>query len=290
MVGQLTLFRDVFHNLGNLLSVGLIVFHFHKHIRLMRVMYHPRTRCLIRRYPKIAFKYLINYAALNLATRHRLALVTSHYSLVQQCFNDEFSVDLHEGKLRMWESDQGGDGNLTLHLNFPSKFHTEGDLCITMCLAGREIYRVVFVLSSGLNFGLGQPNVIFVTCVQGLAKQVTLRSAAARCDDVHPADLLMSAIAGVAASLNITVVGIRSDQQICNSGRTYFSYDSFFEQYGVLNPVTNAYVMTVPIEHKELTLIAPKHRARTRRKRVFRDGVSDSVQQALAPYLTNPRH
>ena len=78
MAAQYMMFRDAFHQLGNILSVSLVIFHFHKHIKLMRVMYHPRTRGLVRRYPKIAYKYLVKYASLNLPTRGRLVLVTSH--------------------------------------------------------------------------------------------------------------------------------------------------------------------------------------------------------------------
>ena len=281
--------RDAAHHFGNFLSVSRIVFHFHKHINLMRVLYNPRTRRLLRRHPKIAYKYLVNYAALNLATRCRLALVTSHYSLVQKFFNDVFSDVLYGDRLSLWKSGQA-DFPLTIDLDFPATFHTEGDLCITMRLAEREVYRMVFILSSGVTFGLGRQNVIFLTCVQGLTNQTTLRGITAQCGEVHPADVLMVVVQGIAASLGIaTLVGIRSDQQIANSGKTFFSYDSFFEEYGALDHDMNAYLIKVPLQRKELTLIPSKHRARARRKRAFRDAVNDAVQHALMPYLTGAR-
>ncbi len=286
MATQLMLFRDVVHNLGNFLSVSLIVFHFHKHIKLMRVMSHPRTRPLVRRHPKIAYKYLVKYAALNLATRCRLALVTSHYSLVQKFFNDAFSDEVYGDRLSLWKSPQP-DFPLSIDLDFPAPFHTEGDLCATMRLGDREVYRMVFILSSGATFGLGEQNVIFITCVQGLTNQATLRGITAECNDVHPADVLMAVVQGIATSLGIaTMVGIRDDQQICNSGRTYFSYDSFFDEYGALDQKVNAHLIRVPLQRKELALIPAKHRARTRRKRAFRDAISNDVQQTLKPYLT----
>lgn len=284
------LLRDTIHNLGNLLSVGLVIFHFHKHIKLMRVMNHPRTRPLVRRYPKIAYKYLVKYAALNLATRCRLALVTSHYSLVQKLFNDAFSDRVYGDRLTLWKSEEA-DFPLTIDLDFPATFHTEGDLCITMRLAERQVYRMVFILSSGATFGLGQQNVIFLTCVQGMANTSTLHGVSAECNDVHPADVLMAVVQGIAASLDIaTVVGIRDEQQICNSGKTFFSYNSFFEEYGVLDHAMNAYLIRLPLQRKELSLIPAKHRARTRRKRQFRDAITTAVQETLTPYLTGSRH
>lgn len=289
MAAQLMLFRDAVHNFSNFLSVSLIIFHFHKHIKLMRVMNHPRTRPLVRRHPKIAYKYLVNYAALNLATRCRLALVTSHYSLVQKFFNDAFSDVVYGDRLSLWKSERP-DFPLTIDLDFPATFHTEGDLCITMRLAEREVYRMVFILSSGKTFGLGEQNVIFLTCVQGMASHATLRSITAECSEAHPADVLMAVVQGIAASLGIaTLVGIRTDQQIANSGKTFFSYDSFFEEYGALDRGLNAYLIRLPLQRKELALIPSKHRARTRRKRIFRDSVGDAVQHALAPYLTGAR-
>jgi uncharacterized protein VirK/YbjX len=282
---QLVLFRDVVHHLGNFLSVGLIVFHFHKHIKLMRVMYHPRTRPIVRRHPKVAYKYLVKYAASNLATRCRLALVTSHYSLVQKLFNDAFTDAVYEDRLILWKSEKA-DFPLTIELDFPATFQTEGDLCLTMRLAGNEVYRIVFILSSGLNFRLGQQNVIFLTCVQGMANHDTLRSITAQCSEVHPADVLMAAAQGIAASLGITtLVGIRTDQQICNSGKTFFSYDRFFEELGALDHSINAYVIRLPLQRKVLALIPAKHRARASRKRAFRDAVSSAVAHTLTPYL-----
>ena len=289
MAAQLMLLRDAVHHLGNVLAGSLIVFHLHKHIRLMRVMHHPHTRRLVRMYPKIAYKYLVNYASLNLATRCRLALVTSHYSLVQKFFNNAFSDLVYGDRLSLWKSERA-DFPLTIDLDFPATFQTEGDLCITMRLAERPVYRMVFILSSGVTFGLGQQNVIFVTCVQGLTNQVRLRGITAQCSEVHPADVLMAVLQGIAASLGIAaLVGIRTDQQIANSGRTFFSYDSFFEEYGALDQGMNAFLIKVPLQRKELVLIPSKHRARTRRKRVFRDAVSDAVQHALTPYRTSAR-
>lgn len=286
MAAQYMMFRDAFHQLGNILSVSLVIFHFHKHIKLMRVMYHPRTRGLVRRYPKIAYKYLVKYASLNLPTRGRLALVTSHYSLVQKFFNDAFSDVVYGDRLSLWKSPRA-DFPLAIDLDFPGTFHTEGDLCITMRLGDRDVYRMVFILSSGATFGLGQQNVIFITCVQGLTNHETLRHISGECCDVHPADTLMAVLQGIAATLDITtLVGIRTDQQICNTGKTYFSYDSFFEEYGMLDQGMNAYLIRVPLQRKELALIPARHRARTRRKRAFRDAVSDAVRHTLTPYLT----
>ncbi|UTY59378.1 DUF535 family protein [Massilia sp. erpn] len=285
MAAQLMLLRDTLHHLGNFLSVGFIVFHFHKHIKLMRVMYHPRTRHLIRRHPKIVYKYLVKYAALNLATRCRLALVTSHYSLMQKFFNDAFADMVYGDKLVLWKSEQA-NSRLTIDLDFPATFHTEGDLCISMKLAERAVYRLVFILSSGATFGLEQQNVVFITCVQGLVSQTALRPVIAECDDTHPADVLMAAVQGVAVSLGIsTLVGIRTEQQVCSSEKTYFSYDNFFEEYGMLDRGMNAYLISIPMPRKDLALIPSKHRARARRKRVFRDAICDSVQHTLAPYL-----
>lgn len=289
MVNQFVLLRDICHQFANILSVSLIVFYLHKHIQLLRVMYTRRMRYLVRRHPKIIYKYLVKYAALNLGTRCRLALLMSHYSLVQKLFNEAFATVVYRDCLVLWKDDSV-ERPLELVLEFPETFHTEGDLCITMRMSGQPAYRIVFILSSGQALGLGQQNIIFITCVQGLTNQAGVRGITEKCVDVHPADALMAAVQGMATALNITtLVGIRTNQQLCDSGKTFFSYDGFFEEYGELDKNLDAYLIGVPIQRKDLTQIPSKHRARTRRKRIFRDAVGDAVQNALTPYLCNER-
>ncbi len=61
------------------------------------------------------------------------------------------------------------------------------------------------------------------------------------------------------------------------------------EQITTLLSRHDAYLIKVPLQRKDLTLIPSKHRARARRKRAFRDAVKDAAQHALTPYLTGTR-
>lgn len=271
-------------SLNDLWRVMKLLVHPARHFLLRRVMLHENTRQLCRRHPNLAYKYLVDYASKALSTEQRRVLLMEHYCFVQTHFVASFIGAISEGQVCLWQLPIEGR-HLTINLDFPASMHTEGDLRLTLKMDGLEVYRLIFIIGNGAALGVNSTHAILITCVQGLQALPELRAATALCDDVHPSHLLISALSGLAQAVGVhTLVGIRTPDQIANTGRIFFSYDDFFAKYGKLHDDSGAYVIGLPLEQKSIALIPAKHRGRTRTKRAFRQVVEDSACSALARF------
>jgi uncharacterized protein VirK/YbjX len=270
-------------NARSALRVGAGLLAARRHRDLVQLINHPSTAAFAARHPKLAYKYLVTYAAQNLNTTQRHALLLSHYRALQTRLSARQCTAILDDRLPVWRS-APDDTPLAIHLSFPAAIQTEGDLCLTLKIGQLALYRIVFIVGDGDVFGLRTTPVLFITCIQGLASQLHIRAAKAACQDVHPADLLMAALDGVARALGIeAIVGIATDNQIANKGRFFFSYETFFEQYGALaHTHTQTMLIPAPLMHKQIALVASKHRKRSTAKRAFRSDVGAAVAAAIA--------
>ena len=253
-----------------------------RHRALTKVLDHPDTAAFGQRHPKVRYKYLFNYAAKNLTTKQRHALLAGHYRTVQAQLSARQLTAILDNRLPIWRG-SAPDTPLSIHLGFPAAVQTEGDLCVTMKIGQLEMYRIVFILAGGALFGLEARPVIFITCIQGLASQLHMRAAKDVCCDVHPADMLMAALDGVARVLGVvTIAGIATANQVAHKHGFKFSYEAFFEQYGArAHGASQTMLIAAPLTHKQIALVASKRRKRSTAKREFRDAVGASAAAAL---------
>lgn len=250
-----------------------------RQIRINTVLAHRSTKAFARANLRLQLKYLVEYASRALSTQQRWTLLCKHYEFLQRYFSATFFQQIFASEICLWTS-AAAETTISIVLDFPHLMHTEGDLRITMKLDDAPIYRLIFVVGSGDIFDSPQKNVILVTCIQGLAETRLLRIAANACEQVHPSDLLMSALGGFAQACSIeTAFGIKTADQIANTGKIYFSYEEFFEKYGASYGCGGLYRFTVPFLQKEMHTISSNHRSRTRRKRELKCRVA---QEAIA--------
>lgn len=267
--------------------VSTVLCHPLRHAYLARLLSRPAMRDFSTNKIKLQFKYLVDYASMNLSTHERYQVLCAHYLFLQEHFRPDFLRAICSDSIQVWHH-SNANSPLTIDLNFPESMQTEGDLCLTLHTGERKIYRLIFSIAVGATFGLGAPYIILITCVQGLQSTADIRDVAASCQDIHPADLLMAALAGVAGAIGIdTLMGITTDNQIANKGRIFFSYDDFFGRYGEYWDRINAYQITLPYPQKSLTEIAAKHRGRTRAKRKCRWQLTEKCRFSVTDYLIN---
>lgn len=276
---------DVTGTLADAWRVSHLLRHPLRHARLAWLLSRSPMRGFAANRTKLRLKYLVDYAAKGLSTEQRYQLLNAHYAFLQHRFQPRFLRTVATGAVCVWtHAEAEPPVLLTIELDFPSTMHTEGDLCLTLKSGRRAIYRLIFSIARGATFGIDQAHVILVTCVQGLQGSAELRAVAAACHDVHPSDLLMAALGGVATASGIaTLVGISTKNQIANKGRIFFSYDDFFAKYGQHRAAIDAYEIALPFAQKPLSEIAAKYRGRTRAKRSLRQAVGAAAQAALAP-------
>lgn len=257
-----------------------------RHIRLSWLLSHSMMRSFAAHRTKLRLKYLVEYAAKNLTTEQRYYVLSAHYIFLQRKFQPVFLESVANGPVCIWQQASSKHAALTIEMDFPSSMHTEGDLRLTLKSGRRSVFRLIFSIAHGVTFGIHQDDVILITCLQGLQGTLDVRDVSAACNGVHPTDLLMAALGGVATAIGIDIlIGITTANQIANKGRIFFSYDDFFAIYGRYRDGIDAYVIAVPFAQRPISEIASKYRGRTNAKRNLRHAVSASAQGAMAPFL-----
>lgn len=277
--GKLSLDRHKFQKGFRLLS------NLRGHRQLMRVLHHAQTEGLVATYPKLAFKYLDDYALIGLSPAVRLSLIIAHYTFLQQTFKATFLDDLDRHPIRLWQTTIDG-ATFEVALGFPQKFHSEGDLCLTFTTDGEFVYRLIFIVVRGHSLGLADKNYLLISSIQGVRGFDRVKIATKTCHEVHPTDILMAVASGIGASVGIdTVLGIRTDAQIANKGNFFFSYDGFFAGYGELELQSQLYQIHLPLKEKPIDLIKSKYQKRTLRKRAFKKEITNRSCESLQTYL-----
>ncbi|QRX81263.1 DUF535 family protein [Glaciimonas sp. PAMC28666] len=256
-----------------------------RHIKLINTLSHPQVAKLTLDNPEMSYKYLRNYISLDISKKNSLAILTGHYTYLQKHFRSNFLEVIYNFPVRLW-SQNINDNLVEIVIGFPHTIDYEGDLCLIFKIDKVSIYRIIFVIANGAPFGVPDENVIFVSSVQGMHDFENVKLATKVCHDIQPAQLLMAAMSGLTSSLGFkTMVGIGNKNQISQGKKFYFSYNTFFEKYGVLMSETNFFKIPVPFAEKPLELIEMKHRKRTQKKRAFKNEISEHVALAMEQFF-----
>jgi uncharacterized protein VirK/YbjX len=262
-----------------------IIFNIKDQLYLLRVLHHPQTKRMAISHPKLAFKYLDNYASLNLSTKHRLSLLTAHYSFLQRHFRRDFLDIIEHPSITLW-TECIDNVDVALNLDFPQKLHAEGDLCLTLTNNGQFIYRLIFVIARGDIFGVVDDHVILISSIQGVYGLDSVKSTTKACHDMHPTHLLMAAVSGIASAIGIdTIFGIKTKHQIANNDNFHFSYDLFFKGYGNIAGPLSLYRIPLPFAETPIHLIKSNHKKRTLEKRLYKHGIRHQSGLAIKQYL-----
>ncbi len=255
--------------------------------RLNAILAHASIHPFVIQDYRLRLKYLVAYASRSMSTAQRWSILCGHYEFLQERFSESFFTHVFTAHISLWTR-VTRQGAISIVLDFPASMQTEGDLRMTVVVGGKPVYRLIFVVGPAGAVEQSAKHALFITCIQGLADSALLRLTANECEQMHPSDLLMSALAGFAQTCGIdTVFGIKTIDQVANSGRIYFSYDEFFEQYGKLSQGRNLYRIEIPFPHKAINTIAAHHRSRTRRKRELGESVSAAAREKMRRFRTD---
>jgi uncharacterized protein VirK/YbjX len=213
---------------------------------LMRVMAHPGLAGLVRRRPRLLFKYLHGaYLASGLDSACRLAILTHHYACLSRTFRLGFlRTQLTQG-MALWRRPLD-PAAACITLVF-SAHDLEGELMLAFWLGDDWIYTASLTLAhgdlmeSGAEAGgapgrtSGHPAALLITGLQGAAGKLALiRQATRACVDIAPPYLLLAAVRGIAAALGIhRILAVGNGRQLAKaSGRALFDYDRFWTSLG----------------------------------------------------------
>jgi len=261
-----------------------LLFSLREHASVLRVLSHPQSVQMARKYPLLAFKYLGRYLAVGLPLRTRRSIFIAHFQFLQRRFATTFLASLESLPATLWRKVIGRQ-TFEIALGLNHVIEHEGDLLLFLRMDGVVVYRMVFVFASGRDFHLSDETIIVVSGVQGAPDFDRVKLATRMCCDIQPAHLLMVALGALAEVAGVsTMLGLHQARQLF-SRSVVFSYDKFFAVYGREIPGQKLYLIQVPYIEKPLLEIQPSHRKRTLRKRRFKAETHHQVVEVMKEYL-----
>jgi uncharacterized protein VirK/YbjX len=260
------------------------------HLKLTRIMAHPDLIGLVRRRPRILFKYLhSNYLAVGLDSACRLAILTHHYaSLVRSLPTSLLRPLLAEG-LVVWQL-PGDPVAVSISLSF-SSHDFEGELMFAFRVGDVAIYTMSATLAHGALTGPADNSALLITGLQGGAGQLALiRQATCACADTSPPYLLLAAAQGLVAALGVErIVAVGNARQLAKAaGEGLFDYNRFWTCLGGAPTDDGFYLFPAQLPEKPPPAIPSGHRSREARKRDLKRSVAEAVVDCLRQGTPSP--
>lgn len=237
---------------------------------------------LLAQQHRFVYKYLSSYTAASFSRSQRLAAILQHYAFLGAVAKPQFFAAL-AGRVVLWQ-EQHGDDVFTISLSYPLFAFFEGELSLNFSVNSTVVQVVVFVVVPGQLVQLPDAQTMLVGQVQGMQYPELIKLATKSLQDITPAALLVNAAYGLAAAWQLPhLAGVSKQQQLSVRTRTSggFDYDRFWEQFNGQRTAANFYMLAVNDPEKPLEEVKAKYRARTLRKRQFKQGVRTAVEQSL---------
>lgn len=240
--------------------------------------------------PRLASRYTRKYLALSADLIERRTIFVHHYRLLLTGFSDAFISDLSRNEVCLWEH-AGENDRYAITMGLDRSMHGEGDLVMYFRHEGKVLFDLSFTIAPAqFTQGSGE-STLLIARVQGRPDMFEeIRRATKACGDIFPGQLLLSAAEGVARALSISsLCGVRGEEQLSSRwGGGRFNYDVFWsDHHGERRG--SWYCMSVPLPHKPLAEVSATHRRRAKRKRLFKDALSDRVKASIAAGLRPAR-
>ena len=254
-----------------------IIWHFPEHYELTQLLkINPQVAALVQENPRLLYKYLGQYLALNLPTKDKLVLLTSHYRYFTKCVHPHFFKDILH-KTYIWQDCQGTD-SFSISLLFPSGIDWEGELAVVLEFNKIPVYSIRFtIVGEQLENSLfGQS--LFVGGIQGVRNPDLVKQATKALFDISPSALLMAALQGISLACDLKCIWGAGNERNLANGATHFNFDAFWDALGGEKQPNQLYTLAIPFPEKPLTLIKANHRSRTLRKREYKHKVTQQVR------------
>jgi len=250
-------------------------------VRVARVFMLPETQPVVQAAPRVMFKYLGNYVALDLSRQERAAILIDHYAYLKERVHGDFFRSIIDGRLELWRQSVGAH-LYRIGLAFSRTTHDEGDLSLIFEADQVDICTLSFTIGPGCVADL-TCRALYISRVQGKGGRLHLiRAATKNCLEVAPAAMLLAAAEGIATALELSdLIGIGATTQISTGLGSrqgmVKAYDEFWMAAGGLKLARDMYHLPVPSFSKPIQSIKRNHRARTLRKREYKKLVTEQV-------------
>lgn len=231
---------------------------------------------LLERQPRFRYKYLSRYLAASFSRTTRLKTILNHYQFLAEKTRPAFFTQLPHQPV-IWH-EAWDDSSFTISLSYPKYVGYEGELSLNFCLNSTLLQVISFVIVPGQVVGAVGAHALLFGQVQGTRNVALLRQATKTLHDITPAALLVNAAYGLAEALGIGhAAGVSTAEQLCYRTGSCFDYDGFWQQFGGQPTVHNLFLLDIPAAEKPLAEVKTKHRARTLRKRQYKQQLRATI-------------
>jgi len=231
-------------------------------------------------------KFVTPYLANFLTAEQRLTIQSHLCEFVDRTFCPQSVVPQLRNGLVLWQK-PCDDDVLTMVLGLPRRTMLEGDLTLELRVNETMIYRLSFSFVPGHVLGMDDHHVLLIGGSQGVHGTAHhTRRIARQNSEIPPSGLLLTGLRAIAEALDITTLGgvaAASQSVVHNTPDLHRNaYDDLWmTHHGTLH--NGIFIM--PVKPTDDAVIEGSHRARTRRKRRYRQGLQAEFVSLFSRYL-----
>jgi uncharacterized protein VirK/YbjX len=271
----------------------MIFANLHRHRNISAILKMPNFRIIASLQPRFPFKYLNNrYLARELTTSERALALTHHYKYLDAKACDCLLRETLRDGVTVYRT-VAGNTIYTIVMVLSGPITDEGELSLELRLDGTTIFILSFTIVPGTVVDIDADDAVLITRIQGVRGLFNLIQTATKdLHEISPPALLFSAVHGAALAFDISyIAGVAGVNQpaYSESDASEFNsaYDEFFISLGGVDNANGFFCFRVPLREKPLALVKRDHRSRTRRKRMHKSVVTESVRHVLHQRCTS---
>ena len=261
---------------------------FDRFINIVLMIFSHRAGRFLAMQPMLPTKYLSNfYLTPYLTLRQRADATFFHYDYILRKMSPHYAYAMFNDGVSIAKLSKNGC-DYSINLRVDKKHTKEGEMSLCLKDGGDVLYTLSFTIVRGSIVGGGAEAAFLVTRIQGMRDrfgQIAQATKAFR--DVAPPLVLLSALEGLGMALDIyrlTSVSAATVVRNAHQMSTDFSnsYDRVLESLGAVQNAKGFFSAALPFKKKPLDAVSADHRARTRKKRAFRDEIGNCARSAVS--------
>jgi uncharacterized protein VirK/YbjX len=259
-----------------------------RHIRqqreILQVLSIPLFQKLVFTHPELPFKYLSrDYLARDLTAVDRASCFTHHYRRLGAAIPSRMLREVLRGGAVLMEKTEG-ENHYAIVLGLVRTEVREGELFLQLRVNGEIVYVLQFTMVPGNVVGSAAKEALLISRLQGMKgcyKQIHAATRAFR--DVAPPALLLAVLQGFAKAVGIReLAAVSATSQFSYTPEYAASfveaYDDFFTEMGATRSSGIFFSSPIPLEERP---VESNHKARTRKKRIFRLEITENISQTI---------
>ena len=254
-----------------------------RQLEILRILALPSFKGLLRIEPIFPFKYLTrDYLARGLSSAQRAACFAHHYRRLSAMFAEPVLQQILYSHITLLEK-QAHDHLFSVRFSIERAEVREGELSLALQVDGVTAYILQFTIVPGWVVKSDAADVLLISRLQGIKgsyRPVHLATKAFL--DVAPPALLLALLQGIAKLGAIDeMAGVAATRQFSyveKCAETFQSaYDDFWVELGAQKITPSFFACPIPPPEKSLESITNGHRARTRKKRAFKQQLAEDA-------------